>query len=139
MALKPVRFDFDAARRAYRRELAPLSFRFEGTDFTVLNEPSLGDTLDLYDAPEFRPGENDLETIRTLAAFIRRMIVPTQREAWDAKLYNLPSSEAPAVVALAAWITEQVTGFPTMPPASSSAGRRTRGASSKRRTDGTAA
>jgi len=139
MALKGARFDFDAARRAYRQDLPPLTFPFDGTVFRVLREPSLGDTLELYDAPEFDPGRNDLETVRTLSAFIRRMIDPAQREEWDRKLFHFPASEAPAIVELASWITAQVTGFPTSPPGSSSGGRPRAGASSRRRTAGTAA
>jgi len=140
MALKGARFDLDAARRAYDREREPLGFRFMAHDYIVMREPSLGDTFDVLDTPEHTVGENDAEVARVLARFIRYMIPVEQRSMWDDDLRMMPVGQAAALVELAAWITEQVTaGFPTSPPANSSAGRAPTGRTSRRRTAGTAA
>lgn len=138
--------DFDASRRAHHLERDPVTFVLGGESFTVLPDPSLGDTFDLADAPDisakdFDPdGAPDLALVRVLKNFIRRMLPDDERARYDLALYRIPSTEAYAIVECAEWIVGQVTAFPTEPPASSSSGRpttRSGGASSKGRSGGT--
>jgi hypothetical protein len=128
---------FGTVRAGVERE--PITFDFgmwSEHRFTCLPEPSLGDTIDLYDAPEPTP-ENMVESARLLARFIRRMIVPEDRGRFDDALRAVPASQAHVIVEAATFIVEQVSGFPTVPPASSSGGRPTAGTNSKRRPAGT--
>lgn len=128
---------FGAVRAGVEREPITFDFGLYGEDtFTVVPEPSLGDTLDLYDAPEPTP-ENMVESARILANFIRRMLVPDDRDRFNAALKAIPASQAHVVVEAATWIAEQVSGFPTVPPASSSGGRPTAGTNSRKRPGGT--
>lgn len=125
---------FGTVRAAVERE--PVTFDLAGESFTVTPDPSLGDTFDLYDAPEPTP-ENELESVRVLARFVRRMLDPEDRSRFDAALYRIPSSHSYVIIEVAEWITEQVAGFPTVPPTTSSGGRRPAGTSSKKRPGGT--
>lgn len=134
MALKPITFDFDAARRAYAPAAAPeVKFLFMGEWFTLISEPLLGDTFDLRDAPEHAIGENDLDTIRVVTRFVRMMLSENDRPRWDDAIRRLPVSQAYTLVELLEWITRRVTTFPTSPPADSSAGRRANGRTSRGR------
>lgn len=130
------RRSFGAARRSAAAE--PIVFTLGPflEEFTVVPEPSLGDTFDVFDAPEPSPS-NMLESARLLARFIRRMLAPEDRPRFDQTLYRMqPANEAAvAIVECAMWITEQVTGFPTVPPADSSDGRHTNGTTSSSGTD----
>lgn len=125
------RRSFGAARRTAAAE--PIVFTLGPflEEFTVVPEPSLGDTLEVYAAPEPGP-TNMIESAALLAKFIRRMLVPEDRDRFDRTLYRMtPANEAAVdIVECATWITEQVTGFPTVPPGSSSAGRHTSGTTS---------
>ena len=127
---------FGAVRAGVERE--PITFDFGLYDeetFTVVPDPSLGDTFDLADAPEPTP-DNLLDTARVLARFIRRMLDPADRPRFDAALYRIPAPQMHVVVDCAAYIAEHVTTFPTEPPANSSRGRRTAGTSSKAKRGG---
>lgn len=127
---------FGAVRTAATKE--PITFDFglySEETFTVVPEPSLGDTFDLYDAPEPLP-ENEAVAIRVLARFIRRMLPPEDRVRFDQALYRIPITEAHIIMDVATYITEQATGFPTMPPTTSSRGRQPTGKTSKPRTAG---
>lgn len=129
---------FGAVRRAAEREPITFDFgRYGEETFAVVPDPSLGDTFELHDAPEPTP-TNMLETSRILARFIRRMLSPEDRPRFDAALYRIPSTEVQIIIDCAAYITEQVSGFPTRPPTDSSAGRRRTGSSSKRKPAGAA-
>lgn len=122
---------FDAVRLAAQREPITFDFGIYGEEtFTVVPEPSIGDCFELHDAPEPTP-ENMLESAKLLAKFIRRMLAPEDRARFDAALYRIPSTQAHVIVEAAVWITEQVSGFPTVPPGGSSAGRRGTGKSSR--------
>lgn len=131
--------DFDASRRAYQIDRDPVTFTLGGETFTVLPDPSLGDTFDLADAPDITPadlssdGSPDLVLVRTLARFIRRMLPPDDRARYDKALYSVPSTHSYVIVECAVFITEQVTSRPSEPSGSSSPGRRktTTGRSSK--------
>lgn len=128
---------FGAVRRAAERKPITFDFGIYGEErFVVVPDPSLGDTFDLHDAPEPTP-TNLLETSRILARFIRRMLRPEDRPRFDAALYRIPSTEVQIIIDCATFITEQVTGFPTQPPAGSSAGRPRTGSSSKPKSAGT--
>lgn len=121
---------FDAARRAYHVERDPVTFDLGGERFTVLPDPSLGDVFELMDAPEPIP-DNEQQSIRILAKFIRRMLPDEDRLRWDRVLLTIPSTESPVIIELATWITEQISARPTVPPAPSSRGRRNGGRTSK--------
>lgn len=127
---------FGAVRVGVEREPITFDFGLYGEEtFTVVPEPTLGDTFDLYDAPEPDP-TNPLEAARAIARFIRRLIVAEDRDRFDEALRRIPSSQAMVIVEAGAWVAEQVSGFPTKPPANSSAGRRTGGTTSKKRPAG---
>lgn len=128
---------FGTVRAGIEREPITFDFGIWGDErFTVVPEPSLGDTIDLYDAPEPTP-ENMVESARLLARFIKRLLVPEDRARFDEALKRIPASQSHVIVEAALWITEQVTAFPTVPPASSSGGRPTAGTSSRKRPAGT--
>jgi hypothetical protein len=128
---------FGAVRAGVEREPITFDFGIWGEDrFTIVPEPMLGDTFELADAPEPTP-TNTLEAARALARFLRRLIEPADRERFDQALYRIPASQAHVIVEAGTWVAEQVAGFPTVPPASSSGGRRTGGTSSKKRPGGT--
>lgn len=127
---------FGAVRAGVEREPITFDFGLYGEEtFTVVPDPSLGDTFDLADAPEPTP-ENVLDSARILARFIRRMLAPADRPRFDQALYRIPATQMHIVVEAAQWIAENVTTFPTVPPASSSRGRRTAGTNSKMRRGG---
>lgn len=134
--------DFDAARRAKQVERDPVTFTLGGETFTVLPDPTLGDTFDLADAPEitredFDPSRSaDHTLVRTLKNFIRRMLPEEDRARFDLAMYRIPTTDSYVIVECAVYITEQVTTRPTEPPASSSRGRQRTGPSSKRKSAG---
>lgn len=128
---------FGTVRAGVEREPITFDLGLYGEErFTVVPEPSLGDTFELADAPE-PSTSNMVDSARVLARFIRRMIAEEDRARFDAALYRIPASQAHIIVETAAWIAKQVTGFPTTPPASSSGGRRTGGTTSRKRPGGT--
>lgn len=125
---------FGAVRAGVARE--PITFRFgifDEHEFTVVPDPTLGDLFDLHDAPEPTP-TNEMETVRVLARFIRRMLIPEDRKRFDEALYRIPSTRADVIIAAAEWITSQVAPFPAAPSRSSSERRRSTGTTSKKRT-----
>jgi len=118
---------FGAVRKSGTREPITFDFGLYGEEtFTVVPEPSLGDCFDLDDAPEPTPA-NMLQSAKILARFIRRMLAAEDRPRFDAALYRIPSTEAHLIVECATYIAEQVSGFPTQPPAGSSSGRQRTG------------
>lgn len=127
--------DFDAARRAYQHDRDPVTFDFGGERFTVLPDPSLGDTFDLMDAPEPVP-ENEQQAARILARFIRRMLPDDDRPRFDLALLRIPSSQATVLLDVAEFVSRNVTTRPTVPPGISSPGRRTTGRRSTPRAAG---
>lgn len=114
-------------------ERKPITFDFgiygEET-FTVVPEPSLGDTFDVQDAPEPNP-TNILEVSRVLARFIRRMLEPEDRPRFDDALKRIPASQAHIVYECAIWITRQITPFHQPPADTSSVGRSRTGRTSR--------
>ncbi len=137
--------DFDAALRTYTQHTAeadPVEFTLAGERFRTLLEPTLGDLLDLHRCPE-PPDVWDLDNPAHMAIFdildrfVRRGLPDDgTRERWEAALYRIPRSGWPVIYDVAQLITEQLTGFPSEPPASSSAGRRPNGRHSSKRTGG---
>lgn len=134
--------DFDASRRAYHVDRDPVTFTLGGETFEVLLDPSLGDTFDLADAPPVRFNDDgtvafdpnqgdDLLLVRTLSRFLERSLPLEQRATFQRALYRIPATEAGVIIEAAVWIVQQITGFPSEPPASSSSGRRTNGRRSK--------
>lgn len=127
---------FGAVRAAATREPVTFDFGLYGEEtFTVVPDPTLGDTFDLYDAPE-PASKNDLEAARTCARFIQRMLPPEERARFDLALHRIPSSECHIIIDCAAWIAEQVTTFPTVPPTISSRGRQRNGSTSRAKPGG---
>jgi hypothetical protein len=115
---------FGTVRIGDEREPLTFDFGLYGEEtFTVIPEPSLGDTFDLYDVPEPAP-TNILEVSRACARFIRRMIDPSDVQRFNAALYRIPASQAHIVHECTVWITEQVANFRHPPAGTSSDGRR---------------
>lgn len=128
---------FGTVRLTAERDPITFDFGIYGEEtFTVIPEPMLGDTLDLLDAPEPTPTD-ELEAVRAITRFIRRLLAPEDRPRFSAALGRIPAAEAHIILELGTWITEQVTGFPTTPPAPSSRGRQHPGQRSKRTSAGT--
>jgi hypothetical protein len=128
---------FGTVRAGVERE--PITFSlglYDEHTFTIVPEPTLGDTFELADAPEPNP-TNMVDAARSLARFIRRMLTEEDRPRFDEALYRIPASQAHIIVEAGTWIAAQVSGFPTTPPASSSGGRRVAGTSSRKRPGGT--
>jgi hypothetical protein len=124
---------FGAVRLSPGREPISFDFGLYGEErFVVVPEPTLGDCFDLADAPDPTP-TNALEAARACSKFIERMLDPADLPRFRAVLHRIPSTEAHVIVEAATFIAEAVTGFPTVPPASSSGGRRATGKSSKSR------
>lgn len=123
---------FGAVRQGVEREPITFDFGLYGEEtFTVVPDPSLGDTFDLHDAPEPTP-DNMLTSARIVARFIRRMLAPDDRQRFDLALYRIPASECHIIIDCAQWIALQISPFESPPAGSSSGGRRTTGTSSKR-------
>jgi len=134
--------DFSAVR--VRALAEPITFSLAGVRFTAMDRPSLGDVFELMDAPDpdfAKILEGDEATLgrscRALADFVRRLLVPDDKARWDRLLYELPNDQAGPLIEVAQWLVENMTGFPTTPPASSSGGRQRGGPSSKRSAAGT--
>ena len=128
---------FGTVRAGVEREPITFDFGVWGEDqFTVIPEPSLGDTFDLADAPEPAP-ETMVDAARAIASFLRKMIKPEDRVRFDQALYRIPASQAHVIVEAGAWVAEAVTGFPSSPPSNSSAGRQSTGTTSKTARAGT--
>jgi hypothetical protein len=136
--------DFDAVRRSYTKgAIAPVEFTLAGERFTCLCDPTLGDTFELADAPDIDADDFDsanklhVALIRKLADYIRRMLPDDgSRERWDKILYSIPVSHMPVVIEAADFITRQVIDRPTVPPSTSSNGRRGNGSTSRRKPAG---
>lgn len=129
---------FGAVRQGVER--APITFDFgiygEET-FTVNPDPSIGDTFDLHDAPEPN-ATNELESVRVLARFIRRLLKPEDKKRFDEALYRIPSTEAAVIImGCAEYIVQHIVPFALPPAESSSAGRPPTGSDSKILPDGT--
>lgn len=121
---------FGAVRAAAEREPTTFDFGLYGEEtFTVVPEPSLGDTFDLHDAPEPTP-TTIVAAARAVARFIRRMLVESDRARFDQALYRIPSSEAHVIIEAGEYITRAVLGFPSEPAATSSDGRQATGRTS---------
>lgn len=129
---------FGTVRLVAEQEPITLDFgMFSEHTFTVVPEPTLGDTFDLYDAPEPDTPANELEASRVCAKFIRRMLVPDDRGRFDQALYRIPSSHVGIIIDAARWITEQVVNRPSVPLSSSSSGQRATETNSNSPSDGT--
>lgn len=132
------RRDFDAARRAYDTQApAPVEFVLAGEVFTCLNDPSLGDTFEMIDAPDitvedFDPNRNAHVTlVRKIARYIQRMLVLEDRPRFDQALYRVPVTHMAVIIEIADYITTEVVNRPTVPPGPSSSGRPESGVGSK--------
>lgn len=122
---------FGAAAIASAREPITFDFGIYGEHrFTVVPEPSLGDTFDVMDTPDPDPS-NVAQVVRSLTRFITRMLPPEDRPRFADALLRIPAERSDIIIDCATYIVEQVTTFPTVPPASSSAGRQRTGPRSK--------
>jgi hypothetical protein len=115
--------DFDAVRSKYTVERDPITFQLAGEAFTCLPEPSLGDVFAVYDAPDVDPDEFSAERadhvrlVRILVRFIRKMVVPEDRDRFEGALLRVPASHGFVIIELGQWIVTQVTNRPTVPSA----------------------
>jgi len=125
--------DFALAKARTLQE--QITFTFGGESFTVAERPSLGDTFDLMEVPDPTP-TNMAQAAFQLAQFIRRMLIPDDRERWEKVLHEIPQTQVVDVIELGTWLAEEVTGRPFSQPATSSGGPRRTGQSSKRSTAG---
>jgi hypothetical protein len=115
---------FGTVRTGVEREPITFDFGLYGEEtFTVVPTPSFGDTFDLHDAPEPTNPASELELVRVLTRFVRRLLAPEDRARFDAALYRIPTDRPDIIIECAAWITPQVSTFPTVPPTTSSGGR----------------
>ena len=122
---------FGTVRAGVEREPITFDFGTYGEEtFTLVPDPTLGDTFDLHDAPEPNP-TNELESVRILARFIRRMLSVDDRKRFDAALYRIPASQSYLIMECGEWIMAQLVPFPAPPPRISSGGRRSTGTTSK--------
>lgn len=133
-------FDFDAALREYRQDdpdpPEPIAFVYGGERFEVVAGPTLGDVMELHDAPEI-VNETDEAAALAILKFVRRLLPVADRQRFDAAHFSIPARQAaPAMIRLGTWITEQVTGFPTKPPDSSATVPPSNGRTSSKRTGG---
>lgn len=133
-------FDFDAALRAARQDEEqpdPVTFVYGGQEFTVRQDPSLGDVMELAAVPDPTP-ENEEQAAMACMQFVRRMLLLEDRQRFDQAHYTIPArNAAPAIIALTTWLAEQVAGFPTAPPDSSATSSSGSSPTSSKRTGGT--
>lgn len=107
--------DFDAARRERDRTREPLTFTLGGQAFTCLAAPTVGDALDLADAPEHpHPG-----AIPALVTFIEHLLASDDDRARFQAL--LRRREDPidheAIIDVGAWLADQYVALPEEAPA----------------------
>lgn len=113
---------FAAVVGATVREPVTFSIGLLGEEkFTISPDPSLGDTFDLWLTPE-DVATDDAQAGILIAKFIRRMLIPADRDRFDQALYRLPASQLPTLVDVATWIVEQMSGFGDGPSDSSAHG-----------------
>jgi hypothetical protein len=111
----------------------PIEFDFDDETFHCNLRPSLGDTFDLMDVPDPTP-DTLAECAYQLAKFIKRMLVPEDRDRWERKLHTISQADAGAIIEIGTWLVEQVTGRPFVLSTSSSGGQPRNGKTSKRST-----
>ena len=131
--------DFDAMRREFDVEHDPITFDFMGRTWTVSPNPTLGDTFELADAPQAVlakiEDENLLQVTKVLVDFIGRMLsTPEQKILWKAVTYEVPATYGTLIIAIATYITEEVTGVPFELREDSSSGQGSTGQTSSTRT-----
>lgn len=125
-------FNADVARRSLAtRDFTPITFTLCGERFTARREPSFGDVLELADAPEPTP-ENAEQAAFSLSHFIERMLPDEDRVRWRSVLRDVPASQTTIIIELGVWLSEQITGNPSKPPANSARGRRSSGGTSRK-------
>lgn len=128
--------DFDAARSERIRETEPVEFTLGGRRFVCVVDPTLGDALALAAAPE--RDQNPTEALRAILAFVRSLVVPGQRRAFDRVAKRTkdrrgrPTVASEEVWELAAWLVTTYTARPTSPPDGSSPSRRSPGEGSNK-------
>jgi len=88
--------DFDADLASYVHKYEPYTFRLGGHDFTTLSEPMFGDVVELWSAPE--PEVDEQAAVFAVTQFIRRLLVPQERDAFDRVLYTIPNTAAVVVL-----------------------------------------
>lgn len=121
--------DFDAARAERERKVEPVTFRLGGQDFTCVLAPSVGDALDLADAPE--PEASLVGSVRAIVRFVDKMLVAEDRQRFADLIRSLDTPHGPVnsydLVELGVWLGEEYGGRPTEPSTESSRGRETTG------------
>ena len=124
--------DFDAARAERERKTEPVTFRLGGEDFTCVLAPSVGDALDLADAPE--PEASLIGSVRAIVRFVDKMLVAGDRERFAALIRQMDTPHGPInsydLIELGVWLGEEYGGRPTEPSTESWDGRETTGRAS---------
>lgn len=124
--------DFDAARAERERKVEPVTFRLGGQDFTCVLAPSVGDALDLADAPE--PEASLVGSVRAIVRFVDKMLVPEDRARFTALIHDMDTPHGPVnsydLIELGVWLGEEYGGRPTEPSTGSSDGRESTGSAS---------
>ena len=79
--------------------------------FTVINEPTVGDIIELCSIPE-PIIENEAQAVMSVARAIRRLLVPEDRPRFDRIMYQIPAPQVlPQLVAALEWMVDQTTPF----------------------------
>lgn len=124
--------DFDAARAERERVAEPVTFRLGGQDFSCVLAPSVGDALDLADAPE--PESSLIGSVRAIVRFVDKLLVAEDRERFADLIRSMDTPHGPInsydLIELGVWLGEEFGGRPTEPSTESSAGREPTGTAS---------
>ena len=124
--------DFDAARAERERKTEPVTFRLGGEDFACVLAPSVGDALDLADAPE--PEASLIGSVRAIVRFVDKMLVAGDRERFADLIRQMDTPHGPInsydLIELGVWLGEEFGGRPTEPSTGSSDGREPTGRAS---------
>jgi hypothetical protein len=124
--------DFDAARAERERIVDPVTFTLGGEQFQCVLAPSVGDALDLADAPE--PETSLIGSVRAIVAFIDKILVPADRAKFGEVIRKMDAPHGPVnsydVIEVGVWLSEEFSGRPTVPSTDSAGGRETTGGTS---------
>jgi hypothetical protein len=120
--------DFDAARAERERQVEPVTFTLGGETFQCV-APSVGDALDLADAPE--PESSLIGSVKAIAKFIDKILIPADRGRFKKLLRKMDTPHGPVnsydLIEVGMWLAEEYAGRPTEPSTDSSGGRATTG------------
>jgi hypothetical protein len=117
--------DFDAARAERERQVEPVTFTLGGEQFQCVLAPSVGDALDLADAPE--PETSLIGSVRAIVRFVDKILVPADRARFAELIRKMDTPHGPVnaydLIEVGVWLGEEYAGRPTDPSSDSSGGR----------------